>query len=343
MTARAVTVVTVMTALGGASLPSKLRTRPSYRALETRAAQPGPPAPPAATTTPVTLGLGASPSVLKLLAGGASSAASRVLLAPLEVIRTVQQAAPPTQAPTLIAVARRLLADEGWRALLKGTRAQLIKSVPEYAVRFGAFDALRDALAVDAAHPTLTERLIAGGCAGVVAQIVVYPLEVVKTRLTLAPAGAYAGVAECACMLVRKEGASSLLRGLGPSLVGVFPFAALEQGVNSFLKDALKERRRAEHKAEPSVLELLACGVVSSSLAAATTYPLHLVRTRVQASGLAGMPQYTDAWQCARCTYQAGGIRNFYTGLSTSLLKGAPSAALGWGIFELLCAQIDTR
>ncbi|KAG8458336.1 hypothetical protein KFE25_005183 [Diacronema lutheri] len=280
----------------------------------------------------------------KLLAGGASSAASRLLLAPLEVIRTVQQAASPTQPPApMLVVGRQLLADEGWRALLKGTRAAMAKSVPEYALRFGAFDALRDGLATNPAAPTLSERLFAGGCAGAVAQLAVQPLDVVKTRITLAPVGTYAGVVDCAARVLRREGASALFRGLAPSLVGVFPFAALEQGLSSFLKDALRASARARARAEPSIVELLTCGAIASSVATAATYPLHLVRTRVQASGVAGLPEYANAWQCARRTFTAEGPAGFYRGLHATLLKGAPSAALGWGIFELLCAQLDAR
>ena len=293
-----------------------------------------------------------------LLASGMSPAASRLLLAPLEVIRTVQrrirtvqrrirtvqQAASPTQSPApMLAVGRQLLADEGWRALLKGTRAAMAKSVPEYALRFGAFDALRDGLATNPAAPTLSERLFAGGCAGAVAQLAVQPLDVVKTRITLAPVGTYAGVVDCAARVLRREGASALFRGLAPSLVGVFPFAALEQGLSSFLKDALRASARARARAEPSIVELLTCGAIASSVATAATYPLHLVRTRVQASGVAGLPEYANAWQCARRTFTAEGPAGFYRGLHATLLKGAPSAALGWGIFELLCAQLDAR
>lgn len=280
----------------------------------------------------------------KLAAGGASSATSRILLAPLEVIRTVQQTAPPSQPPApILAVGRRLWKQDGWRSLIKGTRAQLIKSVPEHGLRFGSFDALRNAIATDVASPTIGERLVAGGLAGALAQSVVYPLEVVKTRLTLAPAGTYRSVMDCAACIVRTGGYTSLLRGIGPSLVGIFPFAAIEQGLNSALKDSLRESRRARGEPEPSVGELLSCGVASSSVAAATTYPLHLVRTRVQASGCEGLPVHRNGWECARSTLATEGVRGFYRGLRTSLLKGAPSAALGWGMFELLCAPLNSE
>ncbi|KAG8458323.1 hypothetical protein KFE25_005170 [Diacronema lutheri] len=288
-----------------------------------------------------------------LLASGMSPAASRLLLAPLEVIRTVQrrirtvqrrirtvqQAASPTQSPApMLAVGRQLLADEGWRALLKGTRAAMAKSVLEYALRLSdAFDALRDGLATNPAAPMLSERLFAGGCAGAVAQLAVQPFD------TLAPVGTYAGVVDCAARVLRRKGASALFRGLAPSLVGVFPFAALEQGLSSFLKDALRARARARARAEPSIVELLTFGAVASSVATAATYPLHLVRMRVQASGVAGLPEYANAWQCARRTFMAESPAGFYRGLHATLLKGAPSAALGWGIFELLCAQLDAR
>jgi hypothetical protein len=57
---------------------------------------------------------------------------------------------------------------------------------------------------------------------------------------------------------------------------------------------------------EPSVVSVLACGMASSTCGMLATYPLNLVRTRLQASGMPGAPVYTGALDCVRKTIAAG-------------------------------------
>ena len=45
----------------------------------------------------------------------------------------------------------------------------------------------------------------------------------------------------------------------------------------------------AEHRAEPGVAVVLGCGMLSSSIVMAATYPIALVRTRLQTSGMPGV------------------------------------------------------
>lgn len=56
---------------------------------------------------------------------------------------------------------------------------------------------------------------------GAFAQGVIYPLELVKTRMALSGTGEYRGVVHCFRTTVGTEGALGLYRGLWASLVGV--------------------------------------------------------------------------------------------------------------------------
>ena len=73
----------------------------------------------------------------------------------------------------------------GARAFWRGNGANVLKVVPETAVKFAAFDAFKRAIANDPGNATAGERFLAGGLAGALAQATIYPLEIVKTRLAL--------------------------------------------------------------------------------------------------------------------------------------------------------------
>ncbi len=67
-------------------------------------------------------------------------------------------------------------------------------------------------------------------CTGATSWALLYPLETVRSRVTagLVPAGQ--GLMQVAGGIVRSEGAGALYRGLGWSLAGMFPEAALCYG-----------------------------------------------------------------------------------------------------------------
>jgi len=112
-----------------------------------------------------------------------------------------------------------------------------MRSAPQKALDFFAFDLYKSILSrgnpaapgrpVD---PTLQQTFLAAGLAGATSCLLLYPLEVARMRMTLAPAGRYAGVLDCLRSVVRAEGAGALLRGLGPSLAAIFPEAAITYG-----------------------------------------------------------------------------------------------------------------
>ena len=57
------------------------------------------------------------------------------------------------------------------------------------ATKFVVFDVLKRRLAQDPGNATVPERFAAGGLAGAAAQTLVYPLEIVKTRMAVSSPG----------------------------------------------------------------------------------------------------------------------------------------------------------
>lgn len=71
-------------------------------------------------------------------------------------------------------------------------------------------------------------------------QGLLYPLDTIRTRLALAPNGAYRGILHAMYRIKRDEGARAFYRGLAPSMVGILPFAGVDIALFEVLKVGLR-------------------------------------------------------------------------------------------------------
>lgn len=276
----------------------------------------------------------------KAYSGSIAGGVSRTVTAPIDRLKTLMQAAPPGQpSGGLVDGLRRIYRDgNGFHAFFRGNSVNVMKIAPETSIKFIAFDLLKSSLAHDRDNVTVQERLVAGGGAGAIAQAVIYPLEILKTRMAISSEGTYAGVVDCMRQIVRNEGMPALYQGLTTSLVGIVPYAGIDLAANSALKE-VATRYYAQRQEEPSVLAVLACGMLSSTTAMLGTYPLNLVRTRLQASGMPGSPVYAGALDCFRQTVKAGGVRSLYQGLLPNMLKVLPATSISYTIYDCLARK----
>lgn len=108
-------------------------------------------------------------------------------------------------------------------------------------------------------------------------------LQVLKTRLTLRKTGQYKNVFDAAKKIYKTEGLKSFYRGYVPNLLGIIPYAGIDLAIYETLKKSYIERHTDD--GNPSVFVITACGAMSSSCGQIASYPLALVRTRLQAQG----------------------------------------------------------
>lgn len=110
-------------------------------------------------------------------------------------------------------------------------------------------------------------RFTLGSVAGAAGATVVYPIDLVKTRMQNQRSGSYVGELmyrnsiDCVKKVVRYEGAAGLYRGLLPQLVGVCPEKAIKLTMNDLVRDKF-----INFNANNSILpwqEIIAGGCVS--------------------------------------------------------------------------------
>lgn len=137
-----------------------------------------------------------------------------------------------------------------------------------------------------------------------------FSLQVLKTRLTLRKTGQYSGIADCAKQIIQREGVTAFYKGYLPNMLSIVPYAGIDLAVYEVretwkhaafilrllslyvlltpsipqtLKFAWLNRNRG--LADPGVTVLVGCGAISSTCGQLASYPLALIRTRMQAQG----------------------------------------------------------
>lgn len=179
---------------------------------------------------------------------------------------------------------KHMITEGGLTGLWRGNGINVLKIAPESAIKFAAYEQVKRFIKGDSSNPlTIYERFCAGAMAGGVSQTAIYPLEVLKTRLALRKTGQYKSILDAAQKIYTHEGLKSFYRGYIPNLIGIIPYAGIDLAVYETLKK--KYLKTHSNNEQPGFWMLLACGSASSTLGQMCSYPLALVRTRLQAQG----------------------------------------------------------
>jgi len=248
--------------------------------------------------------------------------------APADRVKTEMQIQTDTRASALM-VSRRVLAAQGVRGFFQGNMTNCIKVAPQSALFFALSDYFRKALPDELGGAQHWLRsFCAGTLAGVASQLIIYPLEPIKTHITIAPRGRYTGILDCGRALVREGGANALYRGVGPTMLGCVPYS----GTQLLAYDGLRRLcRRIDARSRWTAATNFCCGLASSALAMTVSYPLMVVRTRLQVH-TAGL--YSGPADCLRKTLEREGLVGLTRGLGPNLAKAAPAAAVNFALYE---------
>nr|XP_015096605.1 calcium-binding mitochondrial carrier protein SCaMC-3 isoform X6 [Vicugna pacos] len=219
----------------------------------------------------------------QLVAGAVAGAVSRTGTAPLDRLKVFMQVhASKTNRLNILGGLRSMIREGGVRSLWRGNGINVLKIAPESAIKFMAYEQIKRAIRGQQETLHVQERFVAGSLAGATAQTIIYPMEVLKTRLTLRRTGQYKGLLDCAWQILEQEGPRAFYRGYLPNVLGIIPYAGIDLAVYETLKNQWLQQY-SHDSADPGILVLLACGTISSTCGQIASYPLALVRTRMQA------------------------------------------------------------
>lgn len=178
---------------------------------------------------------GPSSHMVRFIAGAMAGITAATVFFPLDSLRTRLLAPHGSKYRNPMSAAVRMAREEGFRSLYQGLSPTLLALAPNNAVFFATYHLLKvrhlPSDSTDSAQLRLPPHLslFYGGVAGVCAEAVTYPFEVVRRHLQLQvmpPSGAR-GIVPAFQHIFAKEGLAGFYRGVLPGLLQVLPSAAL--------------------------------------------------------------------------------------------------------------------
>ncbi|KAJ1881616.1 hypothetical protein H4R99_003617 [Coemansia sp. RSA 1722] len=283
------------------------------------------------------------------LAGAGAGCVSSVVTCPLDVVKTRLQYQGVLQArfsgiegyrpyggtaDTL----KRIFLEEGVRGLYRGLAPMLMGYLPTWGIYFAAYEGLkRDVPRYwrQDLEPATVHVLSAMG-AGATTSLLTNPIWVLKSRFmtqSMYTEYRYRSMWHAVKVIKSTEGFAGFYKGLGSSLLGVTHVA-----VQFPLYEQLKSWMKVDTQHVES-LRILAASATSKMVASSVTYPHEVIRTRLQ-NQTSKPYKYRGIVHAVRLIYKEEGLRAFYRGLSTNLIRTVPASMMTLLTYELLIQML---
>jgi solute carrier family 25 protein 16 len=294
-----------------------------------------------------------------------NSGQAKSLVAPLDRVKILFQTSTPEYARYIgswagfMSAIKAIRHNEGLRGLFKGHSATLLQKFPYAAINFLAYEQIRAIIIPTPDKKTPLRQLISGSLAGSASILFTYPLDLIRVRLAVETRSHRTSLKDV-CLQIYHErdaplhprlfkdslpqlGITNFYRGFGPTILGMVPYAGMSFFTHEIIGDWLRrpafapytvsESRSSKHPGRPqlvTVAELFAGGL-AGVIAQTASYPLEVLRRRMQVSGnRLGM-----AGTC-RKIWSEKGFRGFYVGMTIGYIKVVPMVATSFLVYERL-------
>ncbi|RCV24025.1 hypothetical protein SEVIR_5G051200v4 [Setaria viridis] len=270
-------------------------------------------------------------------AGAAAGAAAKTVTAPLDRVKILMQTHSVRVAGEtakkgvgfLEAIAD-IGKEEGLKGYWKGNLPQVIRIIPYSAVQLFSYEVYKKIFRRKDGELTVFGRLAAGACAGMTSTLVTYPLDVL--RLRLAVQSGHSTMSQVALNMLREEGLASFYGGLGPSLIGIAPYIAVNFCVFDLMKKSVPEKYK--NRTETS----LATALLSATFATLMCYPLDTVRRQMQMKGT----PYNTIFDAIPGIVERDGLIGLYRGFVPNALKNLPNSSIKLTAFDTVKTLLAT-
>ncbi|CAL8289587.1 mitochondrial basic amino acids transporter isoform X1 [Gadus morhua] len=175
---------------------------------------------------------------------------------------------------------------------------------------------------------TPANQFLAGASAGLIQCVICCPMELAKTRMQMQGTGEkkkssrklYKNSLDCLVRIYRREGIRGINRGMVTTVIRETPGF----GIYFLAYDVLTRRLGCEPDDPYMIPKLLFAGGMSGIASWLSTYPVDVIKSRLQADGMGGVHQYNGIADCVRQSLKKEGWRVFTRGLTSTLLRAFP-------------------
>ncbi|KAF7652699.1 hypothetical protein LDENG_00093800 [Lucifuga dentata] len=186
---------------------------------------------------------------------------------------------------------------------------------------------------------TPMNQFLAGAAAGTIQCVICCPMELAKTRMQMQGTGEkkssrkeYKNSLDCLACIYKREGLWGVNRGMVTTLIREAPGF----GVYFLAYDVLTRYLGCEPSDSYMIPKLLFAGGMAGIASWLSTYPVDVIKSRLQADGVGGVNKYSSIADCVRQSVRKEGYMVFTRGLTSTLLRAFPVNAATFATVTLV-------
>ena len=262
--------------------------------------------------------LGASRDVFEsVLCGSIAGVVAKTAIAPAERVKMSYQVTHDKF--TLLDALKRgrqMTVQDGVKSLWRGHSTTVLRVAPYSGISYAAHDyaELQLKKSFDTNTLPFAYKFLAGSIGGAMGTLWTYPLDVLRVRLALTPGSNWSST-------VRQGG---LFQGILPTMAGIIPYS----GTSWMVKQTLQEAFPTVFHRNPSLIERLSMNALAGLAGQFVTYPLDIVRRRMQMAQYDADGRLPSLTATLRHLFATEGVRGLTKGFSLNIIKGPITLSL---------------
>jgi solute carrier family 25 protein 16 len=274
----------------------------------------------------------------------------------------------------VVTAMKDIFRQDGTRGLFRGHSATLLRIFPYAGIKFLAYEQIRNVLIRGPSEEVPWRRLASGSLAGISSVFFTYPLEVIRVRLAFetkrdsrsslsricrqmyheqppAPSvssSPFSAATNTIQKVTPRSGLANFYRGFSPTLWGMLPYAGMSFLTHDTAGDWLRSPSIVKYTTlprspsedfsqKPPQLKYwaeLASGGFAGLVSQTASYPLEVVRRRMQVGGAVGDGHRLGMVETASRIWAEKGFRGFFVGLTIGYVKIVPMVATSFFVYE---------
>eukprot|EP00746_Dinoflagellata_sp_MGD_P121292 gnl/MRDRNA2_/MRDRNA2_56510_c0_seq2.p1 gnl/MRDRNA2_/MRDRNA2_56510_c0~~gnl/MRDRNA2_/MRDRNA2_56510_c0_seq2.p1 ORF type:complete len:447 (-),score=57.91 gnl/MRDRNA2_/MRDRNA2_56510_c0_seq2:234-1574(-) len=272
-----------------------------------------------------------------LVLGGVSGAIVKTAMAPLErvkILMQTQDSNPKILSGELrryrgmVDCFRRVGAEQGLKSFWRGNLVNCMRYAPQQGSALAFNDLIKASFPkfdpVTQYWESFASKLLAGGCAGSLANLVCYPFDYARTRLAsdvMAGKGQFNGIYDCIMTTVKKGGIGGLYQGSGVTVAGAFVYRAGQLGLFGQIMDM------NPYKDDTGIAGIGAAFLIANIARSVTipfNYPFDTVRRRMmlESEKVVAARLYKNGFDCFTKVMATEGLAGMYKGVGPEMIRG---------------------
>lgn len=293
------------------------------------------------------------------MAGGTAGCLGKTIIAPLDRVKILFQARNPHfekysgRFVGVFEAGKEIFKRNGIMGLFQGHSVTLVRIFPYAAIKFVAYEQIKVILMPTQKQVTSQKQFMAGSLSGITSVIFTYPLDLIRVRMAYETHRT--GIVDTMSKIYYESASQKIrllnfYRGFLPTVAGMTPYAGVSFWSHHLFTEFFKNHPSLNHytlatsDSNKPLLKTwaeLVCGGLAGFVAQTSSYPLEIIRRRMQIGGLLDPTRFVSFRATVKDIYRAKGLKGFYVGLTIGYIKVVPMVAVGFTTYEYMKQKLQ--